>query len=117
MPRLTPLKSGSVKKIVAVDFDGTLVKNKYPYCENPNMELIEWIKTNRDKMILILHTCREGKQLEYAVDYLKDNFDISFDYVNENVGWKVREYGDCRKIYADIYIDDNARTTESLGEI
>lgn len=117
MPRLTPLRKGSAKYIVAVDFDGTLVKNKYPYCENPNMELINWLKENRQRMILILNTCREGRQLEYAVNYLQENFDLVFDYVNENVGWKVREYGNCRKIYADIYIDDNARTTETLGVI
>ena len=95
------------KKIVCVDFDNTLVLNKYPFCENPNLELIEFIKSHRDTYIWILNTCREGVQLKYAVDYLKDKFDLEFDYVNENVPWNIKKYGDCRKIYGDYYIDSH----------
>ena len=91
--------------IIAVDFDGTLVHNKYPFIENPNTELIEWIKANRKKHIFILWTCRHGKQLKYATDWLKEQ-GIVFDYVNQNCRSKVREFGDTRKIYADVYIDD-----------
>lgn len=103
-----------MKKIVAVDFDGTIVRNKYPFCENPNIPLIEWIKKNRKKYIFILHTCREGKQLEYATDYLKNEFGLVFDYVNKNVPENIRTYGDCRKIFADIYIDDASKTSEEI---
>jgi len=31
---------------------------------------------------------------------------IFFDYYNENSDRKIQEYGDCRKIGADLYIDD-----------
>ncbi len=103
-----------MKKIVAVDFDGTLVHNKYPFCENPNMPLVEWIKAHRQEYIFILHTCREGRQLKFALDYCKDELGIVFDYVNENVPENIKEYGDCRKIFADIYIDDAAKTTNDL---
>lgn len=105
------------KKIIAVDFDGTLVFNKYPFCENPNMELINFIKDNRNKFVWILFTCREGKQLKYATDYLKDNFELVFDYVNRNVPWNIKEYGDCRKIYADYYIDKGSIGLEDLERI
>lgn len=96
-------------KIIAVDFDGTLVNNKYPYIENPNMSLINYIKEHRNCYIWILWTCRQGEQLKLAVDWLKNEQGIEFDYINENVPWLINKYGDTRKIYADIYIDDKAR--------
>lgn len=100
-----PVKSKDLK-IIAVDFDGTLVFNKYPYIENPNLKLINFIKQNFDKYIWILWTCRHGEQLKYAVDYMRTEHGIVFDYVNENVPWLIEEYGECRKVSADYYIDD-----------
>lgn len=97
------------KKIIAVDFDGTLVHNKYPFCENPDEELIDWIGQHRDKYTFILWTCRHGKQLNLAIDYLSQNYNLEFDLVNENAPWLIEKYGDCRKVYADYYIDDNNR--------
>lgn len=93
------------KKIIAVDFDGTIVHNKYPFIENPDMGLINFIKSNRNKYTFILWTCRHGKQLKYAVDWLAEQ-GIVFDLVNENAPWFVEKYGDSRKIWADYYIDD-----------
>ena len=101
------------KYIVAVDFDGTMVKNKYPFIENPNEELIEYLKANRDRYILILNTMREGRQLQYAKDWLKEQ-GLEFDYYNENVPWKIKEFGDKRKIYADIYVDDSSMTSSEF---
>ena len=95
-----------MKKIIAVDFDGTLVKNDYPNISNPNIKLINFIFNNRDKYIFILWTCRHGKDLEEAIDYLWFNFKLKFDYVNENVPELIEQFGDTRKIFADYYIDD-----------
>lgn len=103
------------KEIVAVDFDGTIVHNKYPFIENPDMGLINFIKRNRSEYIWILWTCRTGKQLQYAVDWLKDQ-GIVFDLVNENVPWHIQEYGDCRKVYAHHYIDDKFITWQRLDK-
>lgn len=97
------------RKIIAVDFDGTLVINKYPYIENPNYKLIDYIKSYRNNYIWILWTCRYGNQLKLAVDYMKNEHGIEFDYINENAPWMIDKYGDTRKVYADIYIDDKAR--------
>lgn len=94
------------KKVITVDFDGTLVFNRYPFIENPNINLINFIKNNRDKYIFILYTCRNGKQLDYAIKYLKDEFDLEFDYINENTRDNIYRFGDTRKILADYYIDD-----------
>ena len=69
--------------IFAVDFDGTLVKNKYPKIENPNIYLIDFCKNRQLKYndTIILWTCRTGKYLEDAINYLKDNFDFNPDYI------------------------------------
>lgn len=98
--------NNSSKKIIAVDFDGTLVFNKYPFIENPNIELIEYIKEHRDEYVWILWTCRHDEQLAFAIEYMKTEHGIEFDYINQNVPWKVAEFGDTRKVYADYYIDD-----------
>lgn len=107
------------KKIVAVDFDGTLHRGKYPFINEPNTELIEYLKANRDKYILILHTMREGVQLEYAKKWLAEEQGLEFDYFNENVPYKIEQYGDKRKIYADIYVDDASKTSSEFvrGEL
>lgn len=93
-------------EIIAVDFDGTLVNNRYPFIENPNMQLIAYIKEHRHSYTWILWTCREGQQLKNAVDYMRDEHGIVFDYINENVPWMIDKFGDSRKIYANRYIDD-----------
>ena len=105
------------RKIVAIDFDGTLCKGEYPNCEFPNMKLIEYIKKHRNKMFLILNTCRQGEFLDMAIDYMKDEHNITFDLVNENPKWKINKFGDCRKIGADIYIDDSSYTTDTINKI
>lgn len=92
--------------IIAVDFDGTLVFNKYPYIENPNIELIDFIKENRLKYVWILWTCRKDEQLAMAVDYMRTEHGITFDYINRNTESKIAIYGDTRKVFADYYIDD-----------
>ena len=67
------------KKIVAIDFDGTITmgdtriwvgKNKYKndvFIGNPKM--IQSILDNRDKIYLILWTCRTGKALKDAIKF------------------------------------------------
>jgi len=102
------------KKIIAIDFDGTIVKNKYPFIENPDMGLINFIKQNRDRYTFVLWTCRHGKQLKYAVDWLAEQ-GIEFDLVNENAPWNIDEYGDSRKIFADYYIDDRNTSWRKLA--
>ena len=99
------------KKIVAVDFDGTITlkdnrqwigKNKYINdIKEPNIKIINQLIQNRDKIYLVLWTCRKGKALKDAITFCNNN-NIYFDAVNENI---VR-YPTSRKIMADIYLDD-----------
>lgn len=105
------------KKIVAIDFDGTITlkdnrqwigKNKYINdIKEPNVDVIKSILKNRDKIYLILWTCRKGKALKDAIEFSNDH-DIYFDAVNENI---VR-YPTSRKIMADIYLDDKGEFKE-----
>ena len=105
------------KKIIAVDFDGTLVTDEYPIIGSPNLDLISFIKRNRDNYIFILYTMRHGASLENAKLYLKQQFDLEFDYVNENAQHLVDKFGDTRKVYADYYIDDKNLTLENWSTI
>lgn len=95
--------------IYAVDFDGTLCESIFPGIGAPNLALIEHLKKRRKQgNKIILWTCRVGERLQEAVDWCK-NYGLEFDAVNENLPEMVEWYGnDCRKITADVYIDDKA---------
>lgn len=90
--------------IIAVDFDGTLqIDGK------PNTGLIERLKAaQRQRNVVILWTCRDGKRLLEAVNFLR-GCGFQPNYINCNAPEAIRLLGhDSRKIYADIYIDDKA---------
>lgn len=101
-----------LRKVIAVDFDGTLCENNYPEIGDVGPRHIavhEYIKQEHENgTIIILWTCRCGKELDAAVNFCKKH-DIPIDYVNENDPERVRLYGsDSRKVSADVYIDDKA---------
>lgn len=95
--------------IYAVDFDGTLCEYMWPDIGEPNTEIIEYIRfAQRCGVKLILWTCRQGKALEEAVEWCKQQ-GLEFDAVNENLPEVIEEFGgDTRKIFANRYIDDRA---------
>ncbi len=94
--------------IIAVAFDGTLCKNKWPEIGEPNTELIGYLimmqKTIGAK--IILWTCRTGEMLDKAVGWCSEH-ELKFDAVNENLPHIIERFGcDTRKIFANMYIDD-----------
>lgn len=97
------------KKIYAVDFDGTLAKTRFTEITSPNVAMFMFCKQlKRNGAILILWTCRCGKDLDDAVEYCK-KYGLEFDYINENVPENVEKWGnDSRKIFAHEYIDDKS---------
>lgn len=101
--------------IIAVDFDGTLCKKKYPEIGGANTVLINWlIARKREGFRLILNTCRSGKLLAEAVLWCKQ-YGLEFEAINENLPDMIERFGgDCRKICADIYIDDLACRPEEI---
>lgn len=98
-------------KIIAVDFDGTLCVNNWPYIGEPNLEIINYIKDERKKgNKIILWTCRSGGLLIKAIRWC-DKQGLIFDHINENTPEIVDAFGsDTRKIFADEYIDDRMCT-------
>ena len=95
--------------IIAVDFDGTLNTSAYPKTDSPNMKVIEaLLARQRAGARIILWTCRNGKELEAAVDACR-SWGIVFDAVNDNLPEIKARYGDNpRKISASEYWDDKA---------
>lgn len=105
--------------IVAVDFDGTLFHYNPPpagvrdYSGRPGSigqpiwHWINWAKGMKEQgHKLILWTCREGQALEDAIEAAK-GVGLTFDAHNENVLTEESPFWpDCRKVKADIYLDD-----------
>lgn len=105
------------KEIIAVDFDGTLCENKWPEIGKPNTELItELIRRKESGDKLILWTNRVDDKLENAVEWCKEQ-GLIFDAVNDNLPEIIESFGsNCRKIFANIYIDDRAQNPEHIHE-
>ena len=93
--------------VFAVDFDGTLSFGKWPGVGEPNVGLISFLRDRKmsgDK--LILWTCREGDDLEIAVNWCMKQ-GLEFDAVNDNLPDVIEKYGcNSRKVSCDFYIDD-----------
>jgi hypothetical protein len=96
----------SNKKILAIDFDGTIVEfnndiNSIDFKFKENfMGVWSYIKEN---FYTILWTCRGGNRLNDVLNFLNNN-NIIFDSVNKNASFL--DFETSNKIYADIYIDD-----------
>ena len=97
-------------KIIAVDFDGTLVEDKWPEIGEPNKEMFEFLKylQKEHNIKLILWTSRTDRHLINAIEFCKAQ-GIEFDAINENIPEvKALTGRDTRKVYADIYLDDKS---------
>lgn len=94
------------RRIVAVDFDGTIVSHQYPLIGRENPGAIRILKAMQEKGVsLVMWTMRSGTELQQAVDYCASN-GVTFWGVNSNpeqAGWTKSP-----KAYAQLYIDDAA---------
>lgn len=99
------------KKIIAVDFDGTLCEDKWPGIGELNPEVIDYILSEQKKGArLILWTNRTGVPLMRAILWCNRR-KIWFDTVNNNLPEMIERFGgDTRKVFATEYIDDKACT-------
>ena len=71
-------------KIIAVDFDGTIVEHVYPAIGKEMLFAFATLKALQDKgHKLILWTFREGDMLEEAVEFCKQN-GIEFYAINKS---------------------------------
>lgn len=95
--------------ILAVDFDGTLVENKFPEIGEVNPVIWEAVSAYKAAgWKIILWSCRTENMLQDAVDFCAYR-GLIFDAVNENLP-EVQAYygGDTRKVFANMYIDDRS---------
>lgn len=94
-------------KLIAVDFDGTIVEDKYPAIGKPMMFAFDTLKMlQNDGHRIILWTYRAGGKLKEAVEFCKENgiefYAVNASYPEED--FEIRKSS--RKINADIFIDD-----------
>ncbi len=95
-----------MKKIIAIDFDGTVVEHKYPEVGRDVPDAVRVLRMLRENDVqLILWTMRSGEFLQDAVSWFAEN-DIDLWGVNENPEQK--EWTDSPKASAPLYIDDAA---------
>lgn len=90
--------------ILAIDFDGTIVKHEFPKIG----ELMPGAAYTIRRLAaaghtIIIWTCRNGEYEEAAKKFLEDN-NIPYHYINENIS--NLSFKTSNKIYADVYIDD-----------
>jgi hypothetical protein len=93
-------------KIIAIDFDGTIVEHAYPAIGKEMIFAFDTLKALQKKgHKLILWTFRSGVELEQAVNYCRKR-GIEFYAVNRNYPEEEINLQVSRKIKADVFIDD-----------
>lgn len=99
-------KESMLPVILAVDFDGTLVTNKFPEIGEIKPEV--WnavLNAQKDGCKIILWTSRTGEVLNQAVQFCRDH-GLVFNAINDNIP-EVKALGwNARKVFAKYYIDD-----------
>src|SRR3712207_8129233 len=100
-------------KIIAIDFDGTLVTENFPGIGELNVKLVEDMKNwHKQGKTLLIWTCRVGKYAKECRDFL-DKHKVPYDYFNENSKESLELYqADSRKLTADLYIRSEEHTSE-----
>lgn len=106
---MNKVNEATLPKIVAIDFDGTLVEDKFPEIGEPKLWMFKIVKAlQKNGVRVILWTCRDGKPLIEAISYCYRH-GIIFDAINTNIPEVIHMYdNDTRKVYADLYIDDKS---------
>ena len=92
--------------VLAVDFDGTIVENRYPAIGREIPFAIETLILIQKELkhTLILWTVREGRELQDAIDFCRER-GLTFYAANRNHPEPIPP-GEARKLNADMFIDD-----------
>jgi len=97
------------RKIIAVDFDGTIVKqedfsyDRVDFQLLPNAkEVLDWLYEN---FYVVLWTCRDGIVLNNAIQFLSSQ-SIQFHAINQNM--PTIRFETSSKIFADFYFDNRS---------
>jgi hypothetical protein len=94
--------------IIAVDFDGTIVENRYPAIGHEIPFAVRTLKMLQEEgHFLILWSCREEEELDAALDWCRERglefYAVNKDFPEEN---EKENLSFTRKIKADMFIDD-----------
>jgi hydroxymethylpyrimidine pyrophosphatase-like HAD family hydrolase len=103
---------------IAIDFDGTIVEDEYPGIGKPVIFAFDTLKKLQEQgHRLILWTYRNGRALDEAIAFCKEN-GIIFYTVNKSFPEEEFDPKYSRKINADYFIDDrNIGGLKGWGEI
>lgn len=95
--------------VIAVDFDGTIVKHRYPAIGEERPFAVQTLKMlQQDGHRLILWTVREREELEAAVHWCRSR-GLEFYAVNSDFPEETTENANySRKLKADLFIDDRS---------
>ena len=93
---------------IAVDFDGTIVRHRYPAIGEEIPFAVQTLKMlTEERHQLILWTVREGELLDAAVEWCRERglefYAINRDFPEEDV---TRNENFTRKLKVDMWIDD-----------
>ena len=94
--------------VIAVDFDGTIVENKYPEIGQERPFAIETLKMlQADRHRLVLWSCREGQLLDEALQWCRER-GVEFYAANRDYPEETTDNNPhfTRKLKADLFIDD-----------
>ncbi len=94
--------------LIAIDFDGTIVENKYPEIGRERPFAIQTLKMLlADRHRLVLWTCREGQLLEEALAWCRER-GVEFYAANRDYPEETTDNNPhfTRKLKADLFIDD-----------
>lgn len=99
-----------MKKVIAIDFDGTIVEDAYPNIGVVRDGAVGVINNLMEQgHEVIIWTCREVCEIEHSLY----RYGINFTTINENTPSMMERWGnDPRKVGADVFIDD--KNLESL---
>lgn len=90
--------------IIGIDFDGTIVENRFPGIGPEIPHAIETIKSlQKNNHKIILWTIRSDSSLDEAINFLKNRGVILYD-VNKNPDQPI----DSPKLFCHMYIDDRS---------
>lgn len=107
---------------IAVDFDGTIIKgHQYPNAITAQPYAIECLKKLQDspRVKLILWSCRDINSDKDAYNKMIkfiDSKDLHFDAINDNLDDYKKHGFKCRKIFANLYIDDSCNDFAGEGD-
>ena len=93
--------------IIGIDFDGTICEQAHPGIGKLLPKANEVMNKIHKVHKIIITTCRHTVQDINNMQVFLAQHNIPYDLINENDPDLIAKHGDCRKIYADVYIDDH----------